>query len=164
MSITVVNHGTSIPIRKNGPPNIDASWFNVIRTSLLSGGVIRKVTVTHDSLQAAALTTNVEAFSLPANELILGTWVKHTVAFAGTGITDYQVTLGIGADLDKYLGPFDVFQAVGDTVADVQFGGVIPESFSVATSIKIAATAVGANLDQSTAGSVDLWVFTITLP
>ena len=122
-----------------------------------------KFTVTHTALQAAALTNDIELFSLAALGTIHGIVIKHTTAFSGGAITEYRVSIGIAADLEKYTLPFDVFQAIGDTVKDVS--SVLDlESFSGVTSIRIAAEAVGANLDQSLAGSVDIYVLSSTLP
>ncbi len=122
-----------------------------------------KFTVTHTALQAAALTNDIELFSLAALGTIHGIVIKHTVAFAGTGITAYRISIGVAADLEKHSLPFNVLQAIGDTVKDVT--SVLDlESFSGATSIRIAAEAVGANLDQSSAGSVDVYVLSSTLP
>lgn len=122
-----------------------------------------KFTVAHTALQAAALTNDIELTSLVALGTIHKVIIKHTTAFAGTGITAYSVSVGITGTLDKYAIDFDVFQAVSDTTFDTNesFG---MENFGAATSIRIAATAVGANLDQSSAGSVDIYVLSSTLP
>lgn len=118
-----------------------------------------KYTVNYNTsgFNPAALTANIELFSLPAKGIIQGVVIKHSTAFAGTGITGYTISVGITGNLNKYASDFDVFQAtgagVGQTTNVMDF-----ESTTSATSIKINATATGANLDQSTAGSVDVWV------
>ena len=122
-----------------------------------------KYTVTHTQMQAAALTNNIELLSLAASEVIEAIVIKHSTAFAGTGITAYSFEVGITGTLDKYLPSFDVFQAVSNSAHDIAMTMGL-ESTSGATSIKIAATSVGANLDQSTAGSVDVWVKKAALP
>lgn len=116
-----------------------------------------KYTVSHTALQAAALTNDIELFSAPAFQIIERIVLKHNTAFAGTGITAYTLSVGISGDLEKYTSAFDVFQAVADGVKNVALLGDV-ESFAGATSIRLAATSVGANLDQSTAGSVDVYV------
>lgn len=153
---------SDIPVRQNGD-KILASWFNLLRTAGLATGQWKKFTVTHTQLQAAALTNDIELYSLPAMNVISGVAIKHSVAFAGTGITDYKVSVGIAGDLDKYALQFDVDQAVSATTFDIT-NVVGVENFSSATSIRIAGTAVGANLDQSTAGSVDIWLKIGALP
>lgn len=119
--------------------------------------VWKKYTVTHTALQAAALTNDIELLSLPAKGVIHGVVISHTTAFAGTGITTYTVSVGISGNLTKYAAAFDVFQATGDSVG--QTTNVMDfENKTSATSIRIAATSTGANLNQSTTGSVDIWV------
>jgi hypothetical protein len=124
-----------------------------------------KFTVTHTQLQAAALTNNIEVFSLPIAGVIHATKIKHSVIFTGTGITDYKVSLGLAADLTKYGSLFDVDTAVTSTnfqmtqVLDSQDNGGV-------TSVKIAAQSAGANLNQSTGGTVEigLLVSRVALP
>jgi hypothetical protein len=122
-----------------------------------------KYTVGHAALQAAALTNDIELFSLPAKAMLHEVHVKHSTAFAGTGITAYTVSVGIAGETTRYSDAFDVFQAVGDTVFDPNAGGFL-EDHGSATSVRIFATSEGANLDQSSAGSVDVWVLWSTLP
>ena len=141
----------------------DAADTNWQAVGSSSGGGWTKYTVTHTALQAAALTNNIELFSLAAKGVIEAVVIKQSVAFAGTGITAYTVSVGIAGALTEFASAFDVFQAVGDTV-NQSSDNLDLENFTSATSIKIAATSVGANLDQSTAGSVDVWVKTSTLP
>jgi len=153
---------SSIPVRTNGQ-QVFASWFNALRTAGIGSGGWEKFTVTHTQLQAAALTNDIELFSLAAQEIVTGVVIKHSIAFAGTGITDYDLSVGITGDLDKYALSFDVDQAVTDSTFETN-SLVDMESFASATSVKISATSVGANLDQSTAGSVDIWINRSLLP
>lgn len=119
--------------------------------------VWQKYTVSHADLQAAALTNDIELFSLPAKAAIHNVVIKHSVAFAGTGITAYDLSVGIASNLDKYSSAFDVFQAAGSSVGQATAAFDF-EDFVSSTSIRVAATSVGANLDQSTDGSVDIYV------
>lgn len=133
----------------------------------LTGGVLaasnavpfwRKYTVTHSQFQAAGMSNSVELFVLPAGGIVHAVKIKPSILFAGTGITDYKVSVGITGNLTKYAAAFDVDAAVSDTNFQLSttVGG---ETHAAAgTSIKAAATTTGANLDQSTAGSVDIWV------
>ena len=116
-----------------------------------------KYTVGHAALQAAALTNDIELFSLLAKEMIHAVVVKHATAFAGASVSAYEVSVGIAGELDKYSGAFDVLQATGNTVKQIT-NVVDYENHAAATSIRVAATAIGANLDQSSAGSVEIWV------
>lgn len=114
-------------------------------------------TVTHAMLQFASLTNDIELFSLPAGYVIHAVKIKHSIAFTGTGITGYTLSLGIVGNLTKYTSAFDVFQSVGGTVQQLS-DTVQTENNDAVTSIRLAATSVGANLDQSTAGTVKIKV------
>jgi len=156
----------TIPIRTNSQTFI-VSWVNLLRTAGIAvetnASIFSKFTFTHTQLQAASLTNDIEIFSLATQEMITAVVMKHSVAFVGTGITAYDVSVGIASDTDKISGPFDVIQSIGDTIFLATSLNNI-ESFGGATSIRLAAVAVGANLDQSTAGSVDIWIQKTTLP
>jgi len=119
-----------------------------------------KFTFTHLDLQAAALTNDFEIYSAPARVNISGAVLKHTVQFAGTGITDYKVSLGLTGDLARYLSLFDVDTAPSDTKPAGYAEGAVKDQleFGAVTSIRVAAIATGANLDQSTAGEATLWL------
>jgi hypothetical protein len=152
----------SIPVRLNGQ-KVDASWFNSLRTAGSASSGWEKITVTHTQLQAAALTNDIELLSLASNEVISGVVIKHSTAFAGTGITNYTLSVGISTDLDKYQTPFDVDQTVSDSAFDLT-NLLEVESFASTTSVRLSAVSVGANLDQSSAGSVDVWISRSLLP
>jgi hypothetical protein len=119
-----------------------------------------RFTFTHLDLQAAALTNDFEIYSAPVRVNLLGCIVKHTTQFAGVGITDYKITVGLAGDLARYLGSFDVDTVPADTkpvgYAEGYFGDQL--QFGAVTSIRVGGTSVGANLDQSTAGEATLWL------
>jgi hypothetical protein len=117
----------------------------------------RKYTVGHADLQAGSLENTIELFELPAAGTILAVKIKHTTAFAGSGITAYTVRVGVAGELDKYSSEFDVFQATGNAVNLIE-RTIGAEDQASATSVKLTAKSAGANLDQSSAGSVDVWV------
>jgi len=122
-----------------------------------------KYSKAHADLQAAALTNDIELLSLPAKSVIHAVYLKHSTAFAGAGITAYTLSVGVAADLIRYSLPQDVLQAIGNTVFLVT-SAVGAENHGAAVSIRLAAVSVGANLDQSSAGAVDVWVLWSTLP
>jgi hypothetical protein len=116
-----------------------------------------KATRTHLDFQAASMAHDIELFSLPAGGVIHAVKLKHSVAFAGTGISDYDISIGIAGDLDKYAPAFDVDNAPGDS--NFSLSSILgSENHAAPTSIRIEADSAGANLDQSTAGSIDCWV------
>jgi hypothetical protein len=110
--------------------NADTSWRTESRVA--AGPTWTKYTVGHAALQAAATSNNITLFTLPAAGIIHEVKVKHSTAFSGGAIASYTVKVGITGTLGKYLAAFDEIEAVS----------------------------TGANLDQSTAGSVDIWVLT----
>jgi hypothetical protein len=146
----------------------DVSGFPVassITTSQLSSTLYwTKYSVIHTALQAAALTNDIELFSLPASTLIHKVIIKQTTAFAGT--TTYTLSVGIVGTLVKYIAAYDVMAAVSDTtfgVAAVTVNATL-ENFGAATSIRLAAVSTVENLDQSSAGAADIYVLTSLLP
>lgn len=163
----------AIAPRTNGP-EIEAGHMNILRdagialedqvTSLTAkAGVWTKYTVGYAALQTAALTNTVELLSLPAKGVLEAIIMKHSTAFAGTSITDVKLSVGTVSEADRFLESFDVDSAVADgNFAESVMAELL--SFSGATSVKLKATAVGANLSALSAGSVDIWVKTSTLP
>lgn len=119
-----------------------------------------RFTFTHLDLQAAALTNNFEIYSAPTRVNISGCILKHTTTFAGTGITDYKVSVGLTGDLARYLSLFDVDTATANTKPTGYAEGYVDDQleFGAVTSIRVAGVSVGANLNQSTAGAATLWL------
>lgn len=131
-----------------------------------SQSIWRKYTVSHSALQAASLTNDIALFSLGAKEALEDVVLKHSVAFAGTLIVAYTLSVGVAGNLPKYLAASSVFAAPSGTLffrpIAVLANGI--ENFGASASVRLAATSVGANLDQSTTGSVDVWVKVSKLP
>ncbi len=122
-----------------------------------------KYTVSHTAFQTAATTNDIALFTLPIKGMIQQVVIKQSTQFAGTGITGYTVSVGIASNFIKYTAAYNVAQAVSDTARSITQSNDI-ESFTGTTSIRIQAVSTGANLSQSTAGSVDVWVMTSVLP
>lgn len=131
-----------------------------INSALIWGPLITKGFA---DFSTAGLTLDIETFILFAKNAMHVIRIKHSTAFAGTGITALTLSIGLAGQLDKYLLPFDVFQAVGDSVQESVSLFAI-ESDATPTSIRIAAIAEGANLDQLSAGSVDVSIMKSVLP
>lgn len=141
-----------------GSIDIEGSSLDVTAVETGTGVPIwKKYTVSHIALQAAALTNDIELLSLPAFGVIHNVIIKHSTAFAGIGITAYTLSVGISSNLTKYASAFDVFQATGGGIGQTSNVSDF-EDVTSSTSIRLAATSTGANLDQSTAGSVDVYV------
>lgn len=114
------------------------------------------VGITATALAAAALTNSITLFSLIPGGVIHAVKIKHSTAFGGGLIAAYTVSVGIAGTLAKYAPAFDVFQAPGATVMENSFIGG-SENQATAVNILLSAFSVGANLDQATAGVVDIW-------
>jgi hypothetical protein len=112
-------------------------------------------TVTHTQLQAAALANDIELWSMPARGCIHHVMFEPTIIFAGTGITDYKIGLGINGNLSKYHSFIDEDTAVSATNFD-SAGLFSAESTSGVTSVRVAAMSLGANLNQSTSGALNI--------
>jgi len=124
-----------------------------------TAGVWIKYTLSHTAFQALATQNPITLFTLNATQDIHRIVIKHSTPFAGTGITSYTISVGIGSNFTKYAPAFNVFQATGSTVFQETFSALGIEDFSSGTPIKVVATA-NVNLSNSTAGSVDIWVQT----
>lgn len=125
------------------------------------GSRIVKVTKLYSDFATAGTTNTINLFSLPANGKVRSVHIKHSASFTGGGITAYTVSVGIVGTLAKYAAAFDVFAAPGSG-QDTNTQGL--ESYSGATWLVATATSTTANLDQATAGSVDVWVEYSVLP
>jgi hypothetical protein len=83
--------------------------------------------------------------------------LKHVTPFSGGGLSAYTLEVGVTGDLSKYTQPFNVFQAVGDTVMQhsQSFDG---ENHGLNTNILLTARSSGADTGDGTAGQVELWL------
>jgi len=142
--------------RLNIYDSIAAKWIEVG-----SGWV--KVTMSYADLTAAALSGTIEALEMVAKLTIHSIMIKHNTVFAGTGVTGLTLDVGITGELDRFVSLFDVFAPVSENAKDSTNMVFIGNIGSV-TSIKLTSTSTGANLDQLTQGSVDIYFFTRSLP
>lgn len=124
-----------------------------------------KVQITHTQLQAAALTNNITLYTLPAGGVIHGVHLKQSTAFAGTGITAYTVSVGLTSFAERYASLYNVFAAAAAQTKQISNVMDSPDNAS-STAIKLFAVSVGANLNASTAGvlEVGLLLSLCTLP
>lgn len=101
-----------------GADLVNSDVLQVLANKITAGDRLpfwRKWTVGHAALQTVSMTNNIELFQLPAGGAIHALKVKHSTAFAGTGITDYKVSVGIAGTLQKFIADFDVDSAVSAT-------------------------------------------------
>lgn len=111
--------------------------------------------LSHTSFQVAAVTKTNILTVLGASAFVHGIKLKHSQAFAGTGITAYTLSVAWAGEVATLLPAYNVLQATG------------AETFSIASNfdsknqnginLEITAISTGANLSASTAGVVDIW-------
>jgi len=118
---------------------VNTDVLDVLSNKITAGARLpfwRKYSVGHAALQTGATANNIELFQLPAGGVLHGLKVKHSVAFAGTGITDYKVGVGVSGSLGKFIGDFDVDSAVSSTNLRVAWAplwdSLLPAAFSSA--------------------------------
>ena len=122
----------------------------------LGAFMLHTVTKTHTDFQTAATLNTIEIYESAAGEKIYDVIQVPTVAFAGTGITAQTSEVGLTGDLGGYATAFDVMQIVDqqdNDNADLQ-------SWTATTSVKGTMRSTGADLDQSTAGSITYYIVT----
>lgn len=114
-------------------------------------------TVDHAQLDAAALTKDIELFSLLAGYMIHNVLISHSVQFddaPATNFTSYLVSVGVAGDLTKYASQFELHQAPGDGIGQISSIAGIESKGNTATSIRLAAVSEGANLNAATQGTL----------
>lgn len=116
----------------------------------------KKFSFTYEDFADASLTNSLTLFTLEAGGIIHAVKLKHSEAFAGC--TTYTLSVGISGTLDKHLTAFDVAQAVGDDVMGTNGTPEFESHAAGGTGVLITAVATVDNLDQATAGAVDVWV------
>lgn len=158
----------ALDTRKNGEfiKNEEEHW-NDMRAVLIAleagGGLWTKQSFAFGLFATAGLTLDVEAFSLPARGMIDQVIVKSSIAFVGAGITALTAAVGIGGELDRYLSLHDLLAGVSGTNFLHAVSNEVRD-FGAAESIRLQLTATDANLDQLTAGAVDVYIRSTTLP
>lgn len=129
-----------------------------VPTPISSNGFVQ-YTKSFSDFSAAANTNSITLFSLPAATIIEQVVIKQSASFTGGTISAYTVSVGISGNDPKYASAFDVFQAPGDTVAQLSSSAGF-EDFANPVTITITATSTGDTLDNASDGSVDIYVYT----
>ncbi len=131
--------------------------FATLKAVLL--GIRRfKVSRVFGDFSTASLERNIEIFVLPVGFELSKMTVKHENSWAGAGITAVEVEVGISGEFDRYVDPFNIFQAVGNKLFSPNELNKL-EDFGVTTSVKANVRSIGANLDQLTAGTLDFYIY-----
>lgn len=137
--------------------------------------VVYKVTLTFAGLSAAATNAKHTIATLPAGMKMVGMIANTTIAYAGTGITDADIIVGIDSGVeDAFMKTHDVDGGtiiVGDvrtTDLGAELDGATVDAldfidFSGTTVISVRIDTVGANTDQLTAGSTTYSIETVKM-
>ena len=122
----------------------------------------RKYIVMHGSFQTAATTNSVTIDTL-TDMVVTGVIIDHSLAAVGTGITDYKLSVGITGQATRFAPKHSVFTAPSGTDHAQTALSDIPE-IGAAYAVKLFAESVGANLDQSTAGTFVIYLKVDKIP
>jgi len=149
-ALTIGGNATSIVVA--APMSLAASQLGTIQT--------RTVTITHTTLDAAALTQTINIGAvLPANAMIVGVNVAQATATTGGGASSCVVDIGTSGDVDALVDGANVFAAAVDGMVSTQPRGIAPNKVFVTAGAQLIATVIGdVNVALLTAGS-----FTITV-
>lgn len=114
------------------------------------------VATSYAAFAAGTAVLSVPLFTLPAGAKLSSLVIKHSAAFAASGLTACFAQVGVTSDPGAFLDGFDVKQAPGDQVFDnVELAYI--GSFSGGTIIYLTMNASGANLSALTAGNVSVY-------
>jgi hypothetical protein len=133
----------------------------------------QKITVSYASLVSTSpLSANQGVYNLGllggSTKLAIHQIVqKHSVAFAGTGITAAVASVGYGLaplDMQYYADPLDVYQAVADTAFNNTVSNAITDMVGTANGPRLFVETTGGNISDLNAGTIELWVRYSVLP
>lgn len=120
-----------------------------------------RFTKTYADFAASATTNTLTLLTLDPQTYIRDVVIKHSVAFNGGSISDYIIDVGLTPSPAFFISGFNVFSAVND--GNNSTSGSTTFQYA-STGLVAKATASSANLDQATAGEVDIWVLISVLP
>jgi hypothetical protein len=115
-----------------------------------------KFTINYLDIAAAATTNTLVALTLPAAGVIHNIVLKHNAAFTGGSVSALTVDLGISGDTGRYINDYDIFIASSDTLFEA-LSLVEVFNFGATQDIDLVFNSTGDNLDQLTAGSLDVF-------
>jgi len=121
--------------------------------------LLSKYTVSYADIAAAATSDTETLLSLSSKTLIEYVVIKHSTAFVGGSVSALTVDVGDSGDADALISAFDVMATVAESASET-VSVIYIGAFASATDIIATFTATGDDLDQLTAGSVDIWVKT----
>lgn len=123
-----------------------------------------RVSKSYTDFSTAALTNDIEIFSLPPKGVLHAAIIKHNTAFAGGSIASYTLSVGRVGSLDVWVEGSSVSAAPSSTLFYPSESFPSPLNFGSAASIRSQAISVGGNLNTATTGSVDYYLLISNLP
>lgn len=129
-------------------------------TSVPACGMVYKVTTSYLAWTAAATTQTQTLVTIPAGCQVRSVKVRHSTAFAGTGVTLWTITVGTTGNPSLYINAFSISSAPSGTnyVWQPKTGytnDVNAPSHTATTDLKCT-MAANVNLSNGTAGVVDI--------
>ncbi len=166
-AVTVAKGGTGVTTLPTGVPLVGAGTSAVVSSTAVP--ICSKYTVTAATVVAGATTTtsDVTLFTLPAQGKIQGVTMKQSATFAGTGITNMTVSVGLSGNTTAYSSAYQLITlsagvAPGATIMQDD-GGHYSASFA-SHAVIARFTSAGANLSVLSTGTLDVWACTVVLP
>jgi hypothetical protein len=157
--LSVVDNGDGSLSLTSGanPAVVNAGPVNQVVTAVLSNTPCwTSFTLSYAQLAAASVSTNqVTLFSLPANGVVSGCRIHHTVSFSGGSLSGYTCSCGTASTPTLFGPAFNVFQAVAPTAFGFTAIGTSLNT-SASTAIVVQAVSTGDTLDHAVAGSVQI--------
>jgi len=114
-----------------------------------------KITKDYTDFAVAALTNDIEIYTLPAQGVIHAVQVYAPTKFAGGLIATYTISVGIVGNLVKYQAAANVFTAAGVPAITTTTG---VESMTSPTSIRASSISTVGNLNAATDGEVEIYL------
>ncbi len=115
-----------------------------------------RVPVAQTDFTAAALSEQLTLFSSPAGFVLESVKIKHGTGFGGGGATLATLSVGNAGTPAKYATAFDVFQAPGNQVFQVE-NKIGSEDHGAAANV-IVELVSDVNVNLLTQGAADIWV------
>ncbi len=155
---------------------VNNSWVNLSSggsaptstPTSFQGWYLYTVSFTYLKLAGAVLTTTVTLETIPADSVldsvVLSTYPTPAAAFTGTGLSTLQGQIKLDGSI--ILTGYDMKATASATNFAKNEGNGVggPNNTLAAQAVQLVVTATGANLNALTAGLLNIWVKTATLP
>jgi hypothetical protein len=142
----------------------DAATITALLATVSTLSLVSKYVLSYTDFSAAATTFQKLFHNLITKGYIEWVLVRHSTAFTGGLVSACTLKIGLVADAEYYQDAFDVFQAPNVTLFKKTSHGGDVQSFGGAVGIYATADSVGANLNQLTAGDVEIYIKEGLLP